>query len=272
MKTTIIKSNGVRDGTEERVTHNWAAEYAKRLVEKEEYERKKADNALNVKIDNHAGERATGTRYSHVRLSDSVSSTLGTGSATAATPHAVKQAYDKGVEGVSAAAGVRTDLNMEISERKEADNNLQNTVSSLDSRLTAEVRERTGNEHQMWENIRILQSISHSHNNKTVIDTITDERVTLWDRIAELDSCFEYAEFKKFAEELLYGFTHEFQRIYEAIGITAYDGGLFGMNQTDIVLDGGDFTDEVMGAVDCGGFEPYRLTAEVGAVVDGGNY
>ena len=71
-------------------------------------------------------------------------------------------------------------------------------------------------------------------------------------------------------EDMCFSFTDEFQRVYAAMGVTVYDGGIFGMEQSDIALDGGDFTEETTGNVDCGGFEP--LTAEVSAVVDGGEY
>lgn len=96
MKTSIMKSNGVRDSTEERVTKNYAVEYAKRLVDKEKTEREKADNE-------HASELATGTKYGHVKLSDSVNSTLNVNNSVAATPKSVKTAYDKAVKGVKAA-------------------------------------------------------------------------------------------------------------------------------------------------------------------------
>lgn len=45
------------------------------------------------------------TNYGHLKLSDSTASTSGTGGGTAATPSAVKAAYDKAAEAMSAATG-----------------------------------------------------------------------------------------------------------------------------------------------------------------------
>ena len=56
--------------------------------------------------------------------------------------------------------------------------------------------------------------------------------------------------------------------------MTVYDGGWFGMEQTDIPLDGGLFEDTEFTPLDCGGFEPYVIPSGggTGAVVDGGTY
>ncbi len=261
MKTAIIKSNGVRDGTEERVTHNWAAEYAERLVEKEASERKKADDKLSEKIDNHANERATGTKYSHVRLSDSVSSTLGTGSAAAATPYAVKQAYDKGVAGVNAAAGVQVNLNAEIADRQTADTVLQGKIDdeaadrqSADAeaqrRITLEEGIRESSDAALRAQIIDLYSLSHMHNNLDILDSITSERIKEW------DSNVDFAEYKEYMRLTIFGIVNELKRLYTAIGVNHYDGGLFGMTYDDAALDGGNFSEAVSGIVDCGGFEP----------------
>ena len=132
----------------------------------------------------------------------------------------------------------------------------------------------------------------HTHTNKSVLDGITADDIAAWDSIKEqvsktqLDEAIAAEEAertesdntiiamlnaaKAYLEDMCFSFTDEFQRVYAAIGVTMYDGGIFGMEQSDIALDGGDFTEETTGNVDCGGFEP--LTAEVSAVVDGGEY
>ena len=71
---------------------------------------------------------------------------------------------------------------------------------------------------------------------------------------------------------MCFGFSDEFQRVYAAMGVTVYDGGIFGMKQSEIAIDGGDFADEITGTVDCGGFEPIIISTETGAVIDGGEY
>ena len=282
MKTTIIKSNGVRDGTEERVTQNWAAEYAKRLVDKEAYERKKADDDLSAKIDNHAKEWATGTKCSHVSLSDSVSSTLGISGATAATPYAVKKAYDKGVEGVNVAEEVQVNLNEEISDRqsgdsilqgkidaeesqrKNADNVLQRNINVeisnrqracaiLQDNIDSEKTNRINSDNILGANIEVLQSNAHIHGNMDILDGITSERVKSW------DGNVDFAEYKAYMELTVFGIVNELKRLYTSIGVNHYDGGLFGMIYDDAALDGGSFGEAASGMVDCGGFEPISL-------------
>lgn len=270
MKTAIIKSNGVRDSTEEKATNNWAAEYAKRLVEKEAAERKKAD-------DNHASERATGIKYSHVKLSDNVNSTLGTGNATAATPYAVKQAYDKAIKSIRDTEKLRTDLNEEISDRQReysvldsrittekvvretADTALQNNISSEVERLRAE-------DNILRKDISLLKSKSHVHSNMEILDDITSERVNRW------DSNVDFTEYKAYVDKLCFGFINEFHNFYTAIGISHYDGGMFGMTQEDSMLDCGMFSDDITSNMDCGSFEPLVAADGVGAIVDGGLY
>jgi hypothetical protein len=270
MKTAIIKSNGVRDSTEEKVTHNWAAEYAKRLVEKEAAARKSAD-------DKHASERASDTQYSHVRLSDSVSSTSDVNNAVAATPKAVKTAYDKAVEGVNNSAEVSDKLNTEIAERKGVDraldakiateinmravadtalqntaNNLLKTVGSIKEKLNTEERERRTNDNILMGNVEILFSLAHKHGNKDILDSITAERMKIWDTVPEFEG------FRVFVQQMLYGNINQFRDIYSALGVKQYDGGLFGMEyEGGAHLDGGSFNDtEIRQIVDEGDFTP----------------
>ena len=109
--------------------------------------------------------------------------------------------------------------------------------------------------------IKTVEKKAHTHDNMETLNSITAERVAKW------DSDVEFAEFREYIQDIIFGFTDEFQRVYGAMGVTVYDGGIFGMVQSEIALDGGGFADEITGNVDCGGFEP--ITAEV-AVVDGG--
>ena len=74
-QTSLVRTNRVRDSTEEKAVQNYAAELAKRLVEQEAAERKAADEALGTRITNHANETATDKKSSHVFLSDDVNST-----------------------------------------------------------------------------------------------------------------------------------------------------------------------------------------------------
>lgn len=325
-----------------------------------------AHNDLQEKFDTHTASKATGTVYSHVKLSDSVTSTSSTGSSIAATPAAVKTAYDKAVL-------VQTNLNTEAKARTEADTALQQKIDSnvenvealktainnhktaavldhpdksvIESKLadgavtTSKVADGAITRAKMADGAVTRDIIAgcavndekldvgavhtynifdeavttikidteavteeklapdvtaklHTHTNKSVLDGISSSDIDAWNSIKEqvsktqLDEAIaaEAAErtesdnaiiamfnaAKTYLEDMCFSFTDEFQRVYAAMGITVYDGGIFGMEQSDIALDGGDFTEETTGNVDCGGFEP--LTAEVSAVVDGGEY
>lgn len=122
MQTSTVRCNGVRDSTEQKTVDNWAAEYAKRLVEDEAAAREAADKKSGEQIANHVKETATDKKSSHVFLSDAVDSDLNAATGkTAATPKAVKIVND--------------DLNTERSERK-------TQYENLDKRLKQEVSDR----------------------------------------------------------------------------------------------------------------------------------
>lgn len=185
-------------------------------------------------------------------------------------------------------------ITAEVAAREEADSDLQSKLntekanrisadSGLDTKITEEKTVRASADNALSGRVTVVEGKAHTHTNKSVLDGITAERVNVWDSITEqvtqtqLDEAIsaEAAERKsafEYLQEICFGLLDEFKNIYGAIGVTVYDGGYFTQKQNGIALDGGDFTDEIMGTVDCGGFEPYRLTAEVGAVVDGGNY
>lgn len=185
-------------------------------------------------------------------------------------------------------------ITVEAASRESADNNLQQKLdaeisnrksadSVLHTKLNTETSARTMADNALSGRVSALEGKSHTHTNKSVLDGITAERVNEWDSITEqvtqtqLDEAIsaEAAERKllfEYLQELCFSFSDEFKNIYGAIGVNVYDGGIFGQEQNDIALDGGDFTDEIMGTVDCGGFEPFMITSEVEAVVDGGNY
>lgn len=275
MKTSVIKSNGVRDGTEERIATNYGVEYAKRLVNKEKTEREKADNE-------HASKRATGTNYGHVTLSDNINSTSNADNSIAATPYAVKQAYDKAAAGAGLAAEVQSKLNEEIEKRigeanalkekidsettarkkadeqqKSATGELLEKTDALTDKLRNEERDRRANDDILMGAIEILGVFAHKHDNRDVLDGITPERVAIWDTVPDFEA------FKVFVQQILYGNVNQFRDIYSALGIVQYDGGLFGMEyEGGTHLDGGSFTDsEVRRMIDGGDFSAHSIVA-----------
>lgn len=212
---------------------------------------------------------------------------------------------------------LQQNINTEAENRQTADNALQ-------QKITAETTARETADNALDRRFKTVEEKAHTHTNKTVLDGITEERVTAWDGIKEqvtqtqLDEAIaaeaaarenadhvlqgnidaEAAEraaadaaettarteadnaiiamlnaAKAYLEDMCFGFTDEFQRVYAAMGVNHYDGGIFGMAQNEIALDGGDFADEVTGTVDCGGFEPIIISTETGGtVIDGGTF
>ena len=63
----------------------------------------------------------TSANYGHVKLSDSTSATSDASTGIAASPKAVKAAYDRGTEGVSAAATVQTNLTNAVATQATCD-------------------------------------------------------------------------------------------------------------------------------------------------------
>ncbi|MCC8170144.1 MAG: pyocin knob domain-containing protein [Oscillospiraceae bacterium] len=156
----------------------------------------------------------------------------------------------------SADATLQTNINTEATTRKSADTTLQ---SNIDAEATA----RKSADSAMSADIEALQELSHTHENKSVLDSITGERVEIW------DSNVDFAEYKEYANEIFAGMMRELQNLYAAIGVTLFDGGLFGEEYLGASLDGGYFTDTDLVDFDCGGFDTVAVST---ASVDGGTY
>lgn len=148
----------------------------------------------------------------------------------------------------------------------------QNADTVLDNKISDEISIRESADTALDERVTVVEGKAHSHDNKNVLDGISETDIEHWNGILEQVTQTQLDAVKAYFEDLCFGFANEFKSLWNAIGMTVYDGGIFGQTQTDISLDGGDFTDEIIGEFDCGGFEPYRVTAEIGAVVDGGSY
>lgn len=160
----------------------------------------------------------------------------------------------------NADTALQRNIDTEMSSRQNAD-----TV--LDKKISDEAAARKDADTALDERITAVEDKAHTHANKTVLDSISETDIEHWNGILEQITQTQLDAVKAYLQELCFSFADEFQRVYAAIGVTAYDSGIFGMEQNDIVLDGGDFTDEITGTVDCGGFEPITI-----AVIDGGEY
>lgn len=229
-------------------------------LSEETEERVQGDAGLQTQMNTHIASRAGENNFGHVRLLDSVNSNLGKDDVAAATPKAVKAAYDKAEEGILASETVQQNLDNEISARQDADNELEGKIAD-------EKSQRQSADDALSSRIAAVETRAHTHENKSVIDTITEERVSAWDRNTDLDTYREYVNemFCQTAEEL--------HRLYTLIGFLHYDGGVFGAEQNETALDGGLFEDMELGLFDCGGFEPITVsTGTTAAVIDGGNY
>lgn len=213
----------------------------------------------------HSNTKATGSVLGHVTLSDSVSDTFNNSESVAATPHAVKIAYDKAVDARSAADSNRAALNDEVSNRIEVDNKLADRISQ-------EAKERQRADEIMSGDINTLKSKAHTHDNKEVLDGITSDDVEKWNGIKNQVTQEQLNEHAAYNDELIAGLMREIMILQSALGIISYDGGLFEQDYDGIELDGGDFENEQESEFDCGDFEPLIISTQINAVLDGGKY
>ena len=76
------------------------------------------------------------------------------------------------------------------------DNMLNGKIDDTNAKLGDEINTR-----EMLENVvNTLQILAHKHSNKNVLDTITEDRVAIWDKMKDLDKYFDYIDFKAFVE------------------------------------------------------------------------
>lgn len=290
MQTSIVKGNGVRDSTEERLEKNYAVEYAKRLVEQEMKERIEADTALGKRIDEvelnldietnlretedekinkrittHENETATDKRSSHVFLSDAIDSDKNAASGkTAATPLAVKKVNDALAKEAAAREAADVDLgkriDAEAAARAEGD-------TALGERIDAEASARAEEDGALDERLKIVEEKAHTHENKDILDGIDADRVRKWDDGAEGQiTRGEYLEHLAEADR-------QFDALWDLLGMTVYDGGWYGMAQLDAPLDGGLFEDTALTPLDFGDFGKFVPSGGgIGDIVDGGIY
>lgn len=139
-----------------------------------------------------------------------------------------------------------TDVNAEI--------NTDDSILTATGKLQAQITDCVINSLE-------LQASAHIHSNKPLLDSLTEERLEKWDSVTSDDS---------YIIDLIGGLMYEIEALRSALGITIYDGGIFGMLQDGPQLDGGLFEDTELAEFDCGGFEESAVT--VNAVLDGGSY
>lgn len=178
-------------------------------------------------------------------------------------------------------------LNEEIHKREETDKNLISLSDSLSAEIIArqngdkvlqigidgERQSRVNAINTLMEYITALQELAHSHNNKTVIDGITDERVALWDKISELDNQLEFAEFKNDILKIHMDNRLKLAEIYSMLGYTIIDGGVSGMGEPVMIVDGNAFEESDMSIVyNCGTFEPRTVKMTEYVWLNGGTY
>lgn len=252
-------------------------------VNKETESNTESCKKLRTDLTDHSNAKATGSVSGHVTLSDSVSNTSNDSNSVAATPYAVKVAYDKAVDARSAADTNRESLLNEVSNRIEADNKLADRISQeakerqrandeLSSRITAEKNERVKADEIMSGDIDTLKSKAHTHDNKEVLDGITSDDVEKWNSIKNQVTQEQLNEHAAYNDEQIAGLMREIMILQTALGITSYDGGLFEQDYDGIELDGGDFENEQESEFDCGDFEPLIISTQINAVLDGGKY
>lgn len=183
----------------------------------------------------------------------------------------------------NADSALQSSMDSEAAARASADNVLDSKITAernaratadntLDDKITAERNARTTAYNTLSGRVAVVEGKAHTHGNKSVLDGITALDVEKWNGIKEQVTQTQLDAVASYLEEICFGFAEELDKLYTSIGITHYDGGIFGMPQDGAELDGGALDGEVLTALDCGGFEPYIISAEVNAVMDGGVY
>jgi len=153
------------------------------------------------------------------------------------------------------------ETNARLQQDKELQDSIDNLlydIEEIHKSLIKEEGERRTNDNIMLGHIEMLLAIAHTHHNKEILDTITDEKIKIWDSILEFDNQIDMSDYKHYINQILYGNINQFRDIYSALGVRQYDGGLFGMEyEGGAHLDGGSFNDtEIRQIVDEGDFTP----------------
>lgn len=170
----------------------------------------------------------------------------------------LQQAMDKEInDRQSADSSLQRCINAEIENRQDAESILQQSIDD-------EAHIRKVADDLLRADITGLQEIAHTHANKSVLDEITEERLTAWDSMGSDGT---------YIMELIGGLMTDVALLQAALGIVVYDGGLFEQEYNGPDLDGGDFDSESSPIFDCGDFEPITIPAgSIGSSVDGGQY
>ena len=176
-------------------------------------------------------------------------------------------------------------ISNEVSARESADGALRQSIESeadmrsradtaLGERVDSEASERKKADSALDGRLYAVEKKAHTHANQDVLDKINEESVEMWNAKSEPGvSQSEFGSFADYIENHMRSAAAAFGELWTAIGVSFYDGGIFGMEQTDASLDGGLFEDEELTPLDCGGFEPYVIpSGGIGEVVDGGVY
>ncbi len=255
---TIVRDNfrAVQDEFNQHVKDFEAAKKdLQNRIDTEASERKSADNALGGRIDTETSERK------------SADNTLG---GRIDTETSERKSADN-------ALGGRIDT--ETSERKNADNALGGRIDAeaserenADNELRASIGGAASENTKLQSRVSALESKSHSHDNKALLDSITGERIRKWDERTDDDSYYAEKSLKDYVSAIAKNAAVCFAELWRALGVTVYDGGIFGMEQTDAPLDGGTFAGTADNTVDFGNFSPLIIVSPEGAVIDGGVY
>ena len=237
---TIVRDNfrAVQDEFNQHVKDFEAAKKdLQNRIDTEASERKNADNALGGRIDTETSERKSADNALGGRIDTETSE---------------RKSADN-------ALGGRIDT--EAAERENADNELRASIGGAASENT-----------KLQSRVSALESKSHSHDNKALLDSITGERIRKWDERTDDDSYYAEKSLNDYVSAIAKNAAVCFAELWRALGVTVYDGGIFGMEQTDAPLDGGTFAGTADNTVDFGNFSPLIIVSPEGAVIDGGVY
>lgn len=210
--------------------------------------RASADTELGERIDSEASARSSADMALDGRINSEVSARASADAALDGRINSEASARS------SADTTLAQNINSEISARESADEAIGGRIDEIKLRLEA------------------FNVNAHSHANKEVLDSITEDDVEKWNGIKTQVSAKELNEAVEYLEEISFGLETQLELFLNAVGVITYNGGRFVMEQNETALDGGELDSEQSETIDCGDFSPLCITLADSAIIKGGEY
>lgn len=287
MKTSIVKSNGVRDSTEERVIQNWAAEYAKHELTKHReavpidhadgsVTREKLADEIRDEMDGFS-ERISAAESAVSTMREDID----------AISYTKMDCFDFGVYTVSSGEAER--VFMDVSTGIPAVGKFVEFTVDADCAAVAltvelfaqavspkiEIRHDFKAGHRylaiVTENVSTASSTTGP---STIYAPVNGIARVVCDNGIFLCGGTGGGSDTEYILSVMRSERERVDELYTMLGYMVVDGGIFGMGDVWSIVDGGTFDDEPALIIDCGGFEARSILSAIknNSVLDGGTY